>query len=674
MGFIDKIKFLFSATVDKSASTYQNLWLRGHENSLYGGKVSAPYSQVATVYKAIKSIADNVPQADIAFYDKKTQKEVYPDELIELFAQPNPLMSGKDFLQAIVGFYALYGELMIIKWESIGQRIGTKKLPAELWTFNPSKFQQVTGKNELGQKVIAQWRYEDYVYAANEIIHIKDFNPYNCFRGLAPTMPIGDIIDIDYQTMIFNKAFFENDATPGFMLSTEKPLAKEQVDRLRDWWEKRHKGASKAFKMAVLEGGLKPSQVGSSHKDMDFIEQKRFTREEILGIWRAPKALFNITEDLNYATFVGQMKMFWVYTLMPILRKIEDGITKDLVQPYNPNIVMRFDIKNVPAFQEDLKDKVAVAKDLQLLGIPLNHINEKLNLGFPEYPWGNTWWAPFSVQPVTGEPAEEPKEEPKPEGKPSEEDEPKPKEEEKNKIANHATWKNFLSKQVPLEKGLDKKLKNYFSTQRTKLLAYLKNATTENILVKVNSFDWEKQDELLKDKARPFVLASINDGIEIAKAKLGNKSVKSEKALNDSVSSILTIRLENLVDINATVKRQLGKKIGEGIQQGSSIAQITEQILGVYDMATVRAFTIARTETVGAVNNGSVAYYDEVGIKQKEWVTAGDENVRETHRQLNGDVVRINQKFDNGLEYPGDQTGDAAEVINCRCTLAPVVD
>ena len=587
------------------------------------------------------------------------------------------MMSGKDFLQAVVGFYALYGEMMIIKWESMGQRAGTKRLPAELWTFNPKKFQHVEGMNALGQKVLVQWKYETFNYAPNEVIHMRNFNPYCNFRGLSPLGPIDKIIDIDYQTLLFNKAFFDNDGTPGFMLSTDKSLAKEQVDRIRDWWEKRHKGASKAFRMAVLEGGLKPTTVGATHKDMDFIEQKRFTREEILGIWRAPKALFNITEDLNYATFVGQMKMFWIYTLMPILRKIEDGINNGLVTPYDSRIAMRFDTKNVPAFQEDFKEKVDTATKLFNLGIPLNDINEKLNLGLQEYPWGDVGYLPFSIQPVGQESSSQDSSQ-DPIHDPFQQSDPKPQDqnhpEGKSKIANHATWKNFLSKQVPLEKGFDKKLKNYFMTQKTRLLATLKDANAENIQLKVNSFDWEKQNELLKEKSRPFVLAGINDGIEIAKIKLGNKSIKSEKGLNDSISSVLTIRLEKLVDINATIRKQLSKRIGEGIQQGSSIAQITDQILGVYDMATVRAFTIARTETVGAVNNGSVAYYNEAGVNQKEWVTAGDEHVRETHRQLNGDVIRLNQKFDNGLEYPGDQTGDAAEVINCRCTISPVVE
>lgn len=664
MGFINKIRNLFKP--EEKSGGYEKLWQIGHENQLFGNRVNNPYGQISSVYKAIKAIADNVPQADIAFYDKKTNKEVFPDELISLFNAPNPMMSGKDFLQAIVGFYALYGELMIIKWESMGQRAGTRKLPAELWTFNPSKFQHVESRNNLGQRIIAQWRYDTFTYSPEEIIHMRDFNPSCNFRGQSPLGPIDKIIDIDYQTLLFNKAFFDNDGTPGFVLSTDKALGKEQVDRLRDWWEKRHKGASKAFRMAVLEGGLKPSTIGATHKDMDFIEQKRFTREEILGIWRAPKALFNITEDLNYATFVGQMKMFWIYTLMPILRKVEDGVNKGLVTPYNPNIVMRFDTKNVPAFQEDFKEKVDTATKLFNLGVPLNDINEKLNLGLEQYPWGNIGYLPFSLQPAGQDQSA-----PDPVTDPAQSQDDPQKPEAKAKIANHATWKTFLSKQVPLERGFEKKIKNYFSTQKTRLISYVKDSTVENIKSKVNSFEWERQNEILKDRVRPFILGGIQDGVDIAKSKVKSKSVKS---INDSINSYLTFRLNKITEINKTIQRQIGNQLDEGVKNGDSITALADRIALVYETASVRSITIARTETVGAVNGGSVLYYNEAGITQKEWVTAGDEHVRESHRSINGEVVNMSKRFGNGLEYPGDQSGDASEVINCRCTLSPVVD
>jgi len=83
---------------------------------------------------------------------------------------------------------------------------------------------------------------------------------------------------------------------------------------------------------------------------------------------------------------------------------------------------------------------------------------------------------------------------------------------------------------------------------------------------------------------------------------------------------------------------------------------------------------IARTETTNAMNGGAMAYYQEAGVKYKEWQTAGDSNVRDSHQDMEGDVVSIFAPFKNGLMYPGDPSkGDPADFINCRCSCSPKV-
>ena len=51
------------------------------------------------------------------------------------------------------------------------------------------------------------------------------------------------------------------------------------------------------------------------------------------------------------------------------------------------------------------------------------------------------------------------------------------------------------------------------------------------------------------------------------------------------------------------------------------------------------------------------------------WMATLDSRTRDSHRQLDGEVVGDDGKFSNGLRYPGDPTGPASEVWNCRCTL-----
>ena len=94
---------------------------------------------------------------------------------------------------------------------------------------------------------------------------------------------------------------------------------------------------------------------------------------------------------------------------------------------------------------------------------------------------------------------------------------------------------------------------------------------------------------------------------------------------------------------------------------------------------TARAFRsirIARTETISASNKGALVSYQAGGAEGKQWITAGDEAVRESHAAANGQIRGLQQKFQIGfseLDHPGDPDGPAGEIINCRCTTIPIV-
>lgn len=56
------------------------------------------------------------------------------------------------------------------------------------------------------------------------------------------------------------------------------------------------------------------------------------------------------------------------------------------------------------------------------------------------------------------------------------------------------------------------------------------------------------------------------------------------------------------------------------------------------------------------------------GLGTKTWHTTS-KNPRATHAALNGETVRIDDIFGNGLRYPGDPAGSADDNANCKCRL-----
>ena len=85
---------------------------------------------------------------------------------------------------------------------------------------------------------------------------------------------------------------------------------------------------------------------------------------------------------------------------------------------------------------------------------------------------------------------------------------------------------------------------------------------------------------------------------------------------------------------------------------------------------------LVRTEATAAANFAQTQAAQTIfppEQMQKEWIASFDDRTRSTHSAANGQIVNANDFFivgGNQMMFPGDPSGGAAEVINCRCSVA----
>lgn len=120
-------------------------------------------------------------------------------------------------------------------------------------------------------------------------------------------------------------------------------------------------------------------------------------------------------------------------------------------------------------------------------------------------------------------------------------------------------------------------------------------------------------------------------------------------------------------------KQHINSAITQGVLQGDSLPQISKRLQQVTDMDARAALRNARTMMTGAQNAGRLDAYtraENMGIEVlKEWMATLDHHTRESHAKLDGEKVKLSEKFSNGLMFPGDSKGEPHEVYNCRCTM-----
>jgi SPP1 gp7 family putative phage head morphogenesis protein len=144
--------------------------------------------------------------------------------------------------------------------------------------------------------------------------------------------------------------------------------------------------------------------------------------------------------------------------------------------------------------------------------------------------------------------------------------------------------------------------------------------------------------------------------------------------------------------INATTEETIRRLIEQGVSEGWSVPMTMKHLETLFNqwmtgnvtpaefewfnqrLPEYRLETIARTETMKALNAVSYRLYSAWGVEFHEWLATHDNRTRQDHRAIDGQVVRVGSPFSVGgwpMLYPHDPAGPPEETINCRCSTSP---
>lgn len=149
------------------------------------------------------------------------------------------------------------------------------------------------------------------------------------------------------------------------------------------------------------------------------------------------------------------------------------------------------------------------------------------------------------------------------------------------------------------------------------------------------------------------------------------------------VAAYLSQSLNRMVGTPEQVYRLITQQLAEGIENAESVPELAARVQGVFEVTgnpwwENRATVVARTEVQAAINAGSLAGAGQQQIDTgrslvKVWAAIDQpERTRPEHLVADGQVQPLTAPFTVGgeaLQFPGDPSGSAWNVIQCRCTM-----
>lgn len=662
-------------------SSWDSIFLKNLTLDTDDAVLKRPYKKSDLVFICISTTARAISQVPLKCMEK-TRAGIWEwmgdrDPVQQLLSKPNVLTdSTEEFIGAIVSHLMLDGHIFIVPFPPTGKYFDS------LWPVKKENM-GVSLDSRTGQ--INYWEYKpnnnmSIPLLPDEIGSIKFFNPYDTIWGFAPLdagrLPVMN----DYKAANYTAKFWDQGAVPGGVLQTDKNLTEDRVERIKKHFLSDHESYKKAHRVAVLEGGLKYQQIGLSQKDMEFIDLRKFNRDNILQIYGMKKAVISVTEDLNYATAKEERKEWWQDTNMPLMKLIEASLS-NILYPNNPDFKVVFDISGVEALHEDYTKRVEIGEILMKIGFTANEINERLELGFHPKSWRDKWYMPVNFVPVTEAGVERPPVPPVNPTLPGSHNPPalpapkgieyvtiidtKAVEEDRQKEFDQI-WKTVIGKSENLELEFLSKIRRCFFDMRKKTLKILNQKALDKSIDDLMTEEFLAEKQNLMKWTVPIYERGTRTGAQTLANEIGTGVSFN---INDpQILHFITERPIKVVRVVDTVKDMIRSEIHAGMEVNETINQIAGRIKNTFARSQQRAMTIARTEVGSSVNFGRSQQLAQAGYTKKIWVTAGDERVRVSHQFMNGQSTEVGKPWivdGSSLRYPGDPAGAGYTVINC---------
>ena len=619
------------------------------------------FNEVPILQTPIDRIATSIRSAKWGLFDFSTEDEgveILDHPYIDLMTQPNDVLSGSDMMWIITIYYETVGQnyLFIERDELL--------VPQKLWVFPPH---WITRLPETGNPFyrVKIGNKEDAIFAGDMFV-INRPNPINPYtKGIGKASAVEDEYVTDEMASKWNRQFFTNSARPDLLIYGAD-LGPEETKDLEEKWIERNRGTSKQFKPFFLNAQIEVRELARTHTDMDFSnlrsDNKHLTREN----WNVPPELTGDLTGSNKATIEGSELIYSKYVILPRLLVLQEKFNHFLSVEYEQESLMHIYENIVP---EDKEFNLKVANAGIKLGTMTVNQWRIMTEQEPLEQGGDVFYLNFSTIPVENpsdlaggglldtEPVED-------------------------SIVLSVKERKALALKNQGKKRLPKPIKHSRNGMNGHSKALKSETTTLIPQEKIPQAKLDKilaletaQFEKLTKMAIPFIFESIKRGTKLL--NIGINFTETHPAVIHFINQ--TSRQRMPLYFGSSWKR-VTANITESFNEGLTIPQLAEKLKITRNVNKVRSVATARTEVINAANGGRNLAMTESGIRQKEWLTARDEKVRDeefSHVSADGQVVKVNDPFSvsgEDIMHPADSSlgASAGNTINCRCTILPV--
>jgi HK97 family phage portal protein len=621
--------------------TIQKATREGYKLSLY-------------VYRCVRTIVQSGSGIPWIVLDKKGEQiPNHPFEMV--MKRPNPEMSGQDLNEYLIAHLKLVGNAL---W----QPIIVRGQVAELWPVMPDMVKPIPSKTPgqwLDGYEVTEATGRSYIKPPETFIHFMQFDPGNPYWGIGDLQSAGRTIDTDNEAQDTQKVSMQNRGVPSGIFKYTDVLTEEQFEEQNRRIQEIYLEKSKRRAPWVLGGGADWQAMGMSPVEMDYVSSRLSNKRDIAAAFGVDPWWLGDKEASTYNNVSEARKALYETVVLPLLDDVKSTLNLKIAPMYG-DVTITYDTTNITALRDDYGKKVDQAARLWAMGVPMQQINDKLEMGLDEFDGWDNGYLPFSVAPVgSGQPAEE---------VPAT-DEPVKKKSLDSEEQKFTYWKRIDSRRMAYVPLIQKKVIALYKQEADAVI----NAIDNEKSIKASPEDLaDKAKRAIEGLQKAWIALLTATGLTLIEdfgaqtaADIGSVFSPTTDRVKEwlrkhAAESVTSIASTNLDEVRAVIVK--------GAEDGLTNRQIATQLREFYeDRSVSKAMRVARTEIASAAGFGQHESAKQGGKDTHKWLSSRDDRVRESHSDIDGEERPLGEEYSNGLLYPGDPSGEPEEMINCRC-------
>lgn len=606
----------------------------------------ADYSKIweshGSVQTVINFLGRNIASLGLHLFERvgdTDRKRVTDHPLARMLSQPHPRVTRYSFFDALVRDVGIFERHLSVK---LKREDGT---PGGLVRIPPTMFSPVGGDWMFPDAFEVRGSKGKKIIPAADTFHILGYSPTGAIGGVSPIESLRAVLAEEYEAARQRAQAFRNGARVNGYLErppTAPDWSREARERFRAGWRSQYGGGgSDAYGTPILEDGMKFVPATQTSRDLQYIESRKLTREEVASAYFIPPPMIGLLDNATFSNIKEQHKHLYQDTLGPWLQRIQQELMLQLFPefPNTDRLYLEFNLEE--KMRGSFEDQAAQLQTAT--GGPYLTRNEaRAILNRPAIEGGDELIVPLNV--ITGGQAS-----PTDSGTQNISAAPA-----RSVKAAPSEYEIKAPEEIPEDhqKAMAAVFAKFFARQRRVVLS----------AAGAKSSDWWDAERWDRELAGDILAASLGVSKAAALTALDGMGVDPTEYSTERTKAFLK-----------KVAQRIASQVNSATESALEDAMADEdpEAMGhVFDVAEEsRAEKSGMTAAATFVGFGMVEAARQTRPEARKRWQVNSGNPRSSHVAVDSEEIPIEDDFSNGLKWPGSFSGDPEDVANCQCSV-----